>query len=92
MRLTRNAISKTILALFEEPTVRQATTFLSERLIVRATARFKFAKRMRLNEIVLTVGQPNYREREFIRTCKKAKEPLPVKNVQLKFWPEKKRR
>lgn len=89
MQLTRASISKAILTLFEIPEARQATVYLSETLIVRATARFKFARRMRINEVVLTVGKPNYREREFIRTCKKAKEPLPVKKVQIKYWSKK---
>jgi hypothetical protein len=34
-----------------------------------------------------TIGIPNYL-REFIRKCKKAGEPFPVKKIQLKFLPK----
>jgi len=41
--------------------------------------------------MVLTIGRPNYAEREFIKLCKKAGEPFPVKKMQLKFYPKKKK-
>lgn len=69
-----------------------ATKYLDERLIVRATRRAhkrKFNVRDNV-EIVLTIGRPNYAERAFIRACKKAKEPFPVKKIQIKFVPKKK--
>jgi hypothetical protein len=64
----------------------KATKFLSERLVVKATRRRYGGKIVKNGsvDIVLTIGRPNYEEREFVKKCKKAGEPLPVKKVQLK--------
>lgn len=43
-------------------------------------------------EIELTIGPPNYLEREFVKTCRKVGEPFPVKKIQLKFPPQRKPR
>lgn len=40
-------------------------------------------------KIVLTLGGPNYLEREFIAKCKKAGEPFPVKKIQVRKLPVK---
>ncbi len=72
----------------------QATRYVSEKLIIRATKpRLKHRKSQwqakdTRSEFVLTIGQPNYREREFIRACKKAGEPLPVRKIQLRDFPK----
>lgn len=42
-------------------------------------------------EIILTIGKPNHSERKFIKDCKKAGEPFPVKGVILKFPPQPRR-
>lgn len=42
-------------------------------------------------EFVLKIGKPNYLERDFVKMCKKAGEPLPVKKVQIKHYPKKKK-
>jgi hypothetical protein len=62
------------------------TVFISPQEIIRAVRR-RYNKKIREGniEIMLTVGKPNYREREFIKLCKKAKEPFPIKKIQLKF-------
>lgn len=66
----------------------KATKFISEREVIRAV-RTKYRYNNRFDnsklEITLTHGRPNYLEREFIKACKKAGEPFPVKKVQLKF-------
>lgn len=70
----------------------KATKYLDERYIINATRRAhkrKFNVRDNV-EIVLTIGRPNYAERAFIKTCKKAKESFPVKKIQIKFVPKKK--
>lgn len=74
-----------------------ATKYLSEKLIVRATRKLFKSEGRQIRksstvEIVLTIGQPNYLERDFIKDCRKAKEPFPVKNVVLKFPPKPKKR
>ena len=35
--------------------------------------------------VVVSLGEPNYLERQFIKKCQKAGEPFPVKKIQLKF-------
>lgn len=65
------------------PDVYRATKFLGPDLVVRATRPHKYDRRNRSNTVVVTVGKPNYREREFIKACRKAGEPLPVKKIQL---------
>lgn len=64
---------------------KKATKYLGEKLVVKATLRGKHDKRYGSTTILFTVGAPNYAEREFIKTAKKAKEPFPIKKIQLKF-------
>lgn len=74
----------------------KATKYISRKSIIRAT-RKRFHKRILTltnhnAEITLTVGKPNFIEREFIKDCIKAGEPFPVKKVQLKLYnPPKKK-
>ena len=70
----------------------KATKFISEKEIIRAV-RTRFQNKFSRGnlEITLTIGKPNYLEREFIKVCKKAAEPFPVKKIQLKFLPAKKK-
>lgn len=66
----------------------KATEYIDPKLIVRATLK-RFGKKIIKNhnfEIILTIGRPNYIEREFIKLCKKANEPFPIKKVQLKLY------
>ena len=70
--------------------VRQATFYYHPKEIVRATRRFQPRRQDRTVEVVLTIGQPNSRERRFIALRKKAGEPFPVRKLQLEWF--KKRR
>ena len=36
-------------------------------------------------DIVLTIGKPNYPERQFIKACLKAGEKFPIRKIQYKF-------
>jgi len=72
----------------------KATKYISPKEIVRATRktfRGKIDKRGNI-EITLTIGRPNYLEREFIKLCKRAKESFPTRNVQLKLYNPKKKK
>lgn len=74
--------------------VLRATKFIDSKTIIRATRkRFhgKIVKRGNV-EMMVTVGRPNYAERNFIKTIQKAKEPFPVKKVLLKIYDPKKTR
>lgn len=83
-------IDKTVAALLDTDSWK-ATKYLSERQIIRATRRtykHRIDKRNRSINVVLTIGVPNYAEREFIKRCKKAGEPFPVRKIQLKALPK----
>ncbi len=71
--------------------MRKATKFLGPNLTVKATRQGKFDRRCRQQTFILTIGKPNYAEREFIKKCRKAGEPLPVKKVQLKSQPQRRK-
>ena len=88
MKIPRNAITKAVEALLETD-ARKATVYLDEDTIVRATRQFRRNDRARSQSYILTLGKPAFADRRFIRLCKQAGEPLPVRKVQLKFWPEK---
>lgn len=64
---------------------KRATKYLSDKLTVKATLQGKPRKNER-KTVLFTVGQPNYLERKFIKKCKAAREPFPVRKVQI-AWP-----
>jgi hypothetical protein len=64
----------------------KATKYISPSLVIRLTRR-TYGKKINNQgnvEISMTIGKPNFLEREFVKACVKAKEPFPVKMVQLK--------
>ncbi len=68
----------------------KAVLFVSPKLVIRGTRRFysngaKPKPDKNRIEVLISVGPPNYREREFISACKRAGESFPVKKVQLAF-------
>lgn len=76
-------------AIINNREVVKATKYVSPKEIVRAVRKMYGKKLLAKNqniEITLTIGKPNYLERDFIQDCKKAGEPFPVKNIQLKFY------
>lgn len=73
------------------PNVRRATAYVSEKFTVKATRQRKADGRDRSATILVTVGEPNFAERRFIRLAKIAGEPFPIKKTQLQFWPNKKK-
>jgi hypothetical protein len=83
----KNAVSKIVLALIDSG-ARRATMYLDEDAVATAVRIEKPRKRARYIEIRLKLGKPNFRERLFIKACKKAGEPFPIKKIQLKFWPK----
>lgn len=80
-----NAVEKVVRNVLEGR-IKSATKYLEPKLVVRASRRLFKGKIVKGNvEIVLTIGRPNYEERDFIKDCQKAKEPFPIKGVMLKF-------
>ena len=71
---------------------RQAIKYLTPLRVVQATRltyRGRFLPRGGLH-IVFTAGRPNYLARRFIKFCRRAGEPFPVKRIQLRY-PAKRR-
>lgn len=72
-----------------------ATKYLSPKHVIRATRvvyRGRIDRRERQISIRFTDGVPNYHARQFIKIRLRAKEPFPVRKIQLKFFPKKKRK
>ncbi len=89
----QKAVNEVIEALAVKGTY-QAAKYLSPKLVVRASRKLFGGKLASVNkdfEVILIVGKPNYDHRAFIKKCQKAGEPFPVKRVQLKFPPKKKK-
>jgi len=68
---------------------KSAVKYLDAKTIVRATWHNKPNSKNKHEEMVITIGQPNYRERKFIAKCALECVKLPTKPV-LKDWPKKK--
>lgn len=93
MKIPMNAISSVIEVLLRTEAVK-AVKYLTPTLVVRAVRKRYdhlgkgFARRK--IEVSLTVGVPNYVEKEAIALCVKAGEPFPVKKIRLKLKTHKK--
>lgn len=85
-----SAIAKLYNALTGSHKVRKVVAYCSPTMTVKLT-RQRLDRRASRHTYLLTIGRPNYAERKFIKTLIKAKEPFPVKKIQLYFYPEKKK-
>lgn len=70
----------------------RAVKYLSDTKVVRVTQILynKTPRSWGNQQFTVTLGKPNYKEREFIRLCKIAKEVFPVRKIQLQFPPQRK--
>lgn len=85
-----HVLEKLVEALVDNKAAR-ATFYASDKLVINLTRRLFHKKLPNINsnlEAMLVIGRPNYEQREFIKQCKKAGEPFPVKKIQLKFPPK----
>jgi hypothetical protein len=88
-----NYIGKLIQTLIETES-HVATKYLSPKHVIRATRKVfngRIDKRDRRTEIMVTDGEPNYHARQFIKLCKRAGEPFPVRNIQLTPFPKRRK-
>lgn len=85
-----HATNSVIKALLEND-VKKASVFLSEKLVVSACRRFRASRRATRDDFVIKVGAPNYLERIFIANCSAAGVRLPVRKVQFRPWPKKRK-
>ena len=87
-------LNKVLKCLVDNPAYKTVEAIVSPDYTIRATRRFprlKLRKKELYHEdIVLSMGTPNYQAREFIKDCKKAGEPFPIKKLCFKFFPKKK--
>lgn len=79
--------AKVICALLESEAWK-ATLYLSPTEIVRGTRRY-YANRRKPDakriEVLVSIGRPNFLEREFIKACQCAEQQFPITKIQLKF-------
>lgn len=68
---------------------RRSVVYIDNKTVVMATNQRTLDGRDRSRTILVTYGAPNYRQRRFIKQCRKAKEPFPVKKAQLEYWPKR---
>lgn len=88
---TGKALSQCFSVLSKTPDAWKVVKYLSPKETV-VVARRRFAGRRRPHEyLVVSIGPPNYESREFIKTCKAAGEPFPVKRVQIKRMPKRRK-
>lgn len=69
----------------------RATKYISEHEVITATRKMfrkKFPRKGDNTDIALKIGRPNFRERLFIKSAKRAGEMFPVKKIQLQFPPK----
>lgn len=75
-------ISKLVMLVLMDGVYR-ATKYLEPGYVIKSTRQGKLDKRSPAMTVLVTVGKPNYAERQFIKKCKLAGEPFPVKKIQL---------
>lgn len=83
-----NAVSSVVEQLLRSEAVK-AVKYLAPNQVVRAVRKKIIGKGIdkRGNiQITLTIGKPNYVERQQVALFRAAKEPFPVKKIQLKFY------
>ena len=84
--MTPHDAARIVVRELAHPGVYRATKFLSEHLTVKATRIGKGSLRSRAVNARITMGRPNFSERAFIKRCRAAGEPFPVRKVQLKWF------
>ena len=88
MKIPMSAFSSVVEVLLRSES-RSVTKFLAADCVVRATHTHRPDKRSRSTSLVVTFGKPNYREREFVKACRVAGEPFPVRKIQMRAWPKR---
>lgn len=89
--VNRSSVNKAVTSLLELTSARKVTVYQSPDVVVKATRQRKPTKHSRTETILVTLGAPNFVERKFIKQCKAAGEPLPVRKPQIKWYPTKKK-
>ncbi len=88
MKTARSHVARVIEVLLTTGAHR-ATKYAGAGHVIRATRILQRGKIPGDVRLVLSIDQPNYVERQFIKRCKRAGELFPVRKIQLKFPPKK---
>lgn len=80
LKVGREEISPVIEAVFWGEH-KQAVRYVTEKEVIKATRRGKLDRRSRHTEILLSIGPPNYAEREMIKKFKRLGMVLPSEPV-----------
>lgn len=92
MKYPLSAFTDAIETLLRDPAKRTVTVFIPAKVDckhrVRVSRRHKYHKNRSGYELLVTYGEPNYAEREWLKLCKKAK--CNPRRIWWKFWPKKK--
>lgn len=87
MKIPRKIFSQLAEFILEGGAVK-ATKYYDEKTVVKAkllTYDGKIYRPEKRRQIHFTIGVPNFKERKFIKKCKKVNEPFPIKKVQLEW-------
>jgi hypothetical protein len=71
---------------------RSVTKYLRPDLVITATRRVfggRVDRRDNIIQIMYKIGRPNFRERQFIKDCKKAGVSFPVRKIQIRRFKER---
>lgn len=88
MKINELTVYDVVGTVIDNPKIKSATKYLSNKKVIRATRRtYKLGRRHYTDplEILVSVCKPNYRERQFIKMCKQARVAFPVRNIQLRW-------
>lgn len=92
-QLSKNALriayAQVVDSVVINPNIKTARKYLAPNLVVKATRHGKFDARSHSQNIVLTVGRPDYKAREFIKTARKAGQQFPIQKLQFRLTPQK---
>lgn len=76
-------------AIADDRTARRVTKIIDRKLTLKITRARPVDLREKAETYILTVGPPNYAERQFIKDCIAAGEPFPIKKYRVERWPQK---
>lgn len=87
----KNAVIQVVEAVLSTEAV-QAIKYLSPKVRVSAVRRVYSGRVDKGHtEVLIVIGRPNVKQQSFIKDCVKAIEPFPIKNMQVKYQPKKKK-
>lgn len=88
-RKISKAAEAVVLSLLVMSDKRRATMFLGDNITVKATRQRKHDGRDKSTTMLLTIGRPNYSERQLVKSFKKNKARLPVGKVLVAAHPRR---